>query len=343
MRSRKRILRALRFRALSFLFQPLARGPVAVSRWFARRFGDLAWCMLRRHRARAEAHLAAAFPERDLAWRRGVTRQVFRWIAGAGVSFLRLDRIDLAATVRGLEVEGEEHWRAAVASGRGIVLVTGHFGNWELLGGVLAYWLATSPRPECRMHVLYRTVEPPGLDRAIGELRRAVGVVPLPVEQGLGPAVRALRRGNVVGLLIDRVPRGTAVSGRFFGVRCRQAAGAARLALAGDAWLLPAALWTDADGRYRVRFLRPELAERDGERHDAVVRATRRMNEALERMIRSAPEQWPWFENRWKDRPGETWGDASPGEAGDGADSRPGPDRVHAGDSAARPPADRHR
>lgn len=267
---------------------------------------------------------------------------MFRWIAGAGVSFLRLDRIDLAATVRALEIEGEEHWREAIGSGRGIVLVTGHFGNWELLGGVLAYWLARSPRPECRMHVLYRTVEPPGLDRAIRELRRAVGVVPLPVEGGLGPAVRALRRGDVVGLLIDRVPRGPAVSGRFFGMRCRQAAGAARLALAGEAWLLPAALWTEAGGRYRVRFLPPELIGREGERHDAVVQATRRMNDALERMIRSAPEQWPWFENRWKDRPGETWGDTPVGPTGDGADPRAHVERLHARDPGSGTSADRN-
>lgn len=304
----RQLRRNLRYRLLAGLAWPLGAAPRPLALWLAALYGNLAHACLPRQRRRARLHLARSFPELGSAQVAVTCRGVFLWIARAGCDFLRLAGGERERMLDRVVVEGWEHWQAARRTGRGIVIVTGHLGGWEILGAKLAQWLELETRGVVRMHVLYQPVAPAALEQAIRRVRERAGVVPLSVEKGLGPAVRALRNDQVVGLLIDRVPRGTAVVGRFFGERCRMAPGAARLALAGRADLLPVALWNEPSGGYRVRFF-PALRASEGDAGEAqVVALTREMNRALEEMIRRAPEQWPWFEDRWKERPGVTLG-----------------------------------
>lgn len=286
----KGLKRFLRFWSLRLVFLPLAVLPPRPARLLGSGLGEVAhWCLpgLRR---RARRHLRLAFPDWTEAQVRRVARAVPRWVGRTGADFLHLGARSRTALLARIAAEGREHWEAAASSGRGIVAVTGHFGNWELLGA----WLATLGR---EVTVLYHPFPEGRLDRFVVAQRSRAGVRGLPAERRGAAAIRALRRGGVLGILIDRVPRGTGVADRFFGRECRTAEGPARLALASGAWILPVML-REGRGGYVARF-EPPLEVRGEADVEAV---SRRLTGILEGWIRESPEQWPWFEDRWKIR-----------------------------------------
>lgn len=282
--------RALRFALLAPLFALLGLLPARAARRVGAGYGRAAFWLMPDLRRRTRRNLAAAFPEWPAARREAVARRVTLWVGRAGADFLQVGRRGSAPLLAGAVVEGMEHWREAVAEGRGVIATTGHLGHWELLGA----WFATLGLP---VTVLYHPFTEARLARLVQRVRERAGVTALSAEGSLGSALRALRRGGVLGVVIDRPPRGAGVEDRFFGRPCRTAPGAARIAWLARAPILPAALWYEGD-RFRVAL---EPPVRVGAR-EAVEEATRALTSCLERQVRRAPEQWPWFENRWKVR-----------------------------------------
>lgn len=306
---RKSFKRILRFTALTILFLPLYALPRGLARGVGAAYGTIAWWSLPRLRRRSVENLARAFPEWSAERRRRVAQGVTRWVGRTGADFLRMGRGDRIHLLRAVVPEGLEHWEAAVAIGKGIVAVTGHFGNWELLGA----WLAARGHS---VHVLYHPFDEERINRLVGSVRSRAGVRGIAADRAGVRALRALRRGGVVGVLVDRVPRGPAVECRFFGRPCRTAPGAAWLARYSGAPVVPVALWDAGGGRYRLRvgspLPSPVPGEREGQERDKhernaqdrdeqwVCDLTRRLTGLVEAQIREAPEQWPWFYDRWK-------------------------------------------
>lgn len=233
-----------------------------------------------------------------------------RWIGSVGADFLHLGGKGHQALLDSIEVHGLEHLPSAAEEERGIVMVTGHFGNWELLGS----WVASRGRP---FRAFYHPFRERRLDMLVERIRRRAGIRGLAAGKSPLPAVRALRRGEVIGVLIDRVPRGNAVACSFFGRECRAAPGAAWLALTTQSPLVPVALFRRGGGY--ILDIRPRLDPADGTwgSGDAALAAlTRRVTTILEEQIREAPEQWPWFFDRWKIRHGGILGGELPRVSG---------------------------
>lgn len=286
----KPLKRSLRYWALFVLLSPLERLPRPLAKKLARFLGILAWALLPGLRKRADQNLEAAFPTESRVYRRALCRRAFVWVGEAGSDFLRLGRAGTRALLEELRVEGDEYWREALASGQGVLVVSGHLGNWELLGAALA---ARSDR----VHVLYQELRDARLERRVRRIRERAGIQPHSTSAGLLHAARALRRGEVLGVPIDQRPKGDAIVLPFLGSNCAFSLGTARLARAAHALVLPAALWGDDGGGYRLRFFPPIQG---GGPVFCDVELTRRMVSALEDMVHEAPGQWPWFEDRAK-------------------------------------------
>jgi KDO2-lipid IV(A) lauroyltransferase len=183
--------------------------------------------------------------------------------------------------------------RRLLAPGRGALLLTGHLGCWELLGA----WLASQLGP---VGVVTGTVHNPAVDHLLQSRRRALGMTPLPREDGIRPVVRELAAGRMVGVLLDQRTRAASIAVPFFGRPAPTPIALAKLAL----WLrlpvLPAALVRD-DGVWVARALPPLLPPPDADARCAadVAAFTARCNAALEELIRRNPDQWVWFHDRW--------------------------------------------
>jgi Kdo2-lipid IVA lauroyltransferase/acyltransferase len=230
------------------------------------------------------------------AQKREVVRRMFEHLGRAVFDVLRLRRMGRDEVDRLVEVDGLCHFEEARAAGRGFIIVTGHLGNWELM----AAWVAA----RVPLGVLARLLPNWRLNDWLVETRRRHGV--RTIYRGsfsaAREAIRSLRRGEALGILIDQ---DTLVDGAFvpfFGRPAFTPTGAAALALRTGALLLPTFIHREGP-RHRLVFEPPVPVEARGSKHDTQVEYTALMTQRIERRVREHPEQWVWMHRRFKTRP----------------------------------------
>jgi KDO2-lipid IV(A) lauroyltransferase len=257
-----------------------------------RGIGRLAWALGRRDRRRTLDHLALAFPVLPENAHRALGRDCFRHQGMNLAECLHLLHKDCADLARHVEVEGWEEVERARANGRPLVLVTGHCGNWEILGAAL----------NCRglgMAVVARSLDEPRLQGMLAGLRDRFGTAT--IERGSGAAARQilgiLRRGGALGMLIDQDTKVDGVWVPFFGRSAFTPVGAAKIALRQGTDVIPTFVERRPDGSHRIR-IHPALDLPEDPRE-----ATAMMTRAIEEQVRRHPEQWVWMHRRWRRQP----------------------------------------
>jgi KDO2-lipid IV(A) lauroyltransferase len=299
----RRLRRRLYWLLLLAVLAAAQRLPLGAVRGLGRTLARLAARLRPREMARARSNLARAFPERDPQARERLLAESVVRLGENLADTLAAPRI-LAG---GLPVVAAGSSPVAAvaelaAAGRGVFLLTGHLGCWELLGGWLARELdAAGLGP---LGVVTGTVRNPPVDRLLQERRRALGLRVLPREQGAAPLLRHLRGGGVAAVLLDQRTRAANRAAPFFGHPAPTPVGLARIALRDGVPILPVAIARRADGRgHAVVHLAPlAVAGRD---EDALLADC---NAALERLIRRNPAEWVWFHRRWEDGESEVTG-----------------------------------
>jgi Kdo2-lipid IVA lauroyltransferase/acyltransferase len=224
--------------------------------------------------------------------REAIVRGVFRSLGRVVVAFAQFPRITRDNVHRWIRYEGLENFTTAQARGRGVLVATGHLGNWEL--SAYTHALMTGP-----MNIVVRPLDNPRVDELV-EARRALSGNPLiRKKEAAREILRALKAGQAVGILIDQnssPEEGVFVD--FFGVKACANAAFVKFAHHSGAAVVPGfALWSDAEQRYILRFY-PEIPMRGDVQAD-----TQRVHAVLEQVIREHPDQWLWIHRRWKTRP----------------------------------------
>lgn len=235
-------------------------------------------------------NLALAFPESSEGWRRVQVRRIYDHLALSLVEFLVTQKDPDQALDWVEEVSGLEHFEQALAKGRGIVLLTGHLGNWELLGA----WLCRKGYP---MYAVVQRNENPEMERLIEESRCRIGLKTLSKSFGMRGVLHALKKGAVVALLADQ--HGGDLLIDFMGRRAKTFSGPAVFSLLTGAPIVPVVSFRRAPFRHEIVVL-PPLVAPEGERAFQIEALTRQANEILESLIRLHPEQWLWLHRRWR-------------------------------------------
>jgi KDO2-lipid IV(A) lauroyltransferase len=204
------------------------------------------------------------------------------------------------ATILGqVDVSGAEHVEAALAAGRGALLVTAHIGNWELHG--MAHGWLFGP-----IGVVARPLDNPALDARLCDVRRRPGNTVIYKKRALPQVLRLLRENRGVAFLIDQnVQAGDGVFVDFFGRPAATTTVAAALALKTGCALIPTHTELGDDGRYALVYEPPLAAPSTGDRAADVRRLTQRLTGVIEGWVRRRPEQWLWLHRRWKTQPAE--------------------------------------
>lgn len=207
------------------------------------------------------------------------------------MSFPRLTRAHIEKNVR---INGLEKFQALADSGRGGVLLTGHFGNWELLQ-VVAGLLGTP------IHVLARDQKYPRLNELLNKLRETHGSVSVSRGAGLRALVRALREGKLIGVLGDQSAGKTeGIILPFFGRKTSVPVGAFELAIRTNALLMPCFMVRCAGARHEIfvgDILKDDPSKNNAERVEFLAE---QYIKALEDFIGRFPDQWLWENKRWK-------------------------------------------
>lgn len=189
-----------------------------------------------------------------------------------------------------VRVTGKSHFEKALARGNGVIALTGHIGNWELMGAYFA--LMGYP-----INVVATTLRDNKLNDIINVIREGSGMRVLERRKGTMGAMRSLKRGEVLGVLIDQDTSVQSVEVDFMGVPAKTAVGPVRLSAKTGAAILPAAMLMTDDGKYHVEIREPLCIVGKSR---TVLEDVRKCSGAVEDFIRKQPTQWVWMHKRWK-------------------------------------------
>ena len=199
-----------------------------------------------------------------------------------------------------VRVENVEAILRAHAIGKGVLVLSGHFGNWEI---VLPRAIESFPQYRGQFHILRRPLWPGLLDRIVTQRMRRSGLEVIPKRGSLQTILDRIGAGDAVVFIMDQhagARDGVLVD--FFGSPAWTFRSLALIALSTKAPVVPAALWREADGSHVLRFEEAMWLVDGATADEAIAANTRRYNAAVERIIMRHPEQWFWFHRRWKPR-----------------------------------------
>jgi len=295
-RTTKRIKRAGEVALINGLGGVARLLPPRVGRRVFAQLGTMAGRFAARDHARAVDNLGLAFPELPGPFRRAMADAMFRQLGRNAYEFLRLEGASRDAVIaRVSRVEGMPHFEAAHARGKGVIVITGHIGCWELLP---AYFVAIG-NP---VTVVGRRMHDAGLNQRLVALRRGLGVTSLDRDDNPRPMFDVLGRGEILGVLIDQHTRVAGMWVPFFGHPAHTPTAVAKLAIATGAAIVPMGIYLERGGRHVVRVLPEIRAPLSGRRDDDVRAITAAASLAVEQLIRLDPAQWVWFHRRWRER-----------------------------------------
>ena len=266
------------------------------------------------HRPRRElavANLRAAFPERGDAECRAILRATFEQFGRHVVDFLNFTGMRPERMLELVEVEGARHVEEAEAQGRGVMYFTGHFGSWELQVLVHAYRFGP-------IVMVARTLDNPLLERMIERLRGSAGTRVVPRRGAVRGLLRALKRGESVGMMIDQhMQDRSAVEVSFFRRPASTTSAVAALALRTGAPIIPVFALPLPRGRYRLVYEAPVEPPGPGD-PDPVRTYTQRCTDVLETYVRRHPHLWLWMHRRWRAQAGPGEGAGAEGAGVEG-------------------------
>jgi len=197
-----------------------------------------------------------------------------------------------------VRVEGVPEFTRAFEAGKGVLIVTGHFGNFEV---ATVAGLAQFPQVKGRIHFVRRPIKPKWLDALVTRRFRDAGFGVVGKKGSLEQIVTLLERGDAIVFPFDQhARRPDGIDVEFFGHAAGTFKSLAVIALATGAPVLPAAAWREPDGRHVLRFEAPLPPIHDDDVGAEIRRNTRAYNAALERAVVRHPEQWWWVHRRWK-------------------------------------------
>lgn len=272
--------------------------PRRLARLFAGGLALATYHAMGRLRRVGERNLKLAMPELPPRAQRRTLRSLYRYLGWQMVEFCQMAHYTPENTRRSIRTEGLEHYLAAEALGRGVLVLTGHLGAWELS----SFYHSLMGHP---MGMVIRRLDNRKLDEFVNGIRCLHGNRVLHKDDFARGLLTAMHQAEAVGILMDTnmtPPQGEFV--KFFGVTACTASGLARIALKTGAAVLPGfMLWEPAEKKYVLHF-GPQLHFRQTDHPEAdVLTATQQCNDVLEAWIRRYPDQWLWIHRRWKTRP----------------------------------------
>jgi KDO2-lipid IV(A) lauroyltransferase len=281
----KLILNAL-LKLVSIMPLPMVRGLGYVIGFV---FGNV----LRHHRTDALEALERSMPELSPRECKRIINTMYHL---QGVNFAELiwySTKDQSVLLDAVEVENEHYITEALSRGKGVLALTAHFGNFELLmmeAGALGY----------KMTVIVKPIKNPAVQDVMTKLRDREGLTFLGRNNAYRDCLKTLRRKEFVGMIMDQnMTRDSGIFVDFFGKPACTSPGLAYMAAQSKAPVLPVFMQRKKDGRYLLE-VQPPIDPPTDRTPEAILEATQLYTKVLEDAIRKDPKQWIWMHRRWK-------------------------------------------
>ncbi|MGI8545729.1 MAG: lysophospholipid acyltransferase family protein [Gemmatimonadaceae bacterium] len=274
--------------------------PWAAAGAFGARLGLLGFRPFQVRRQVVERQIEAAFPERSAEEVAAIVRAAYAHLGRSTIETALLPSIGQSGVLGLVEsVDGFELIDAAMAAGKGAILITGHLGNWELAGA----YVAARGVP---MDVIVRTQANPLFDTYLNQTRATLGMTVVRDRDAVRRTPRSFREGRAVAFVADQGVLGLASTFvPFFGRPAKTPRGAAVFAMRYRIPTLFVAALRQPSGRYRVSVEQIPVID-TGDRDADVDAIVANYTAVLERWVRTAPEQYFWHHRRWRRQPPDT-------------------------------------
>jgi KDO2-lipid IV(A) lauroyltransferase len=272
--------------------------PRELARAVGAAIGAIAFRALGRLRRVGLRNLELAFPEMQAADREAILRSEYRNLGFLLAEFCKMPDYTAATASRFIRYEGLENYLRARERGKGVLVLTGHLGAWELS----SFYHSLMGMP---MGMVIRRLDNPLVDAFVNRIRCLRGNRVIHKDDFARGLIASMRAGETVGILMDTnmtPPQGVFVP--FFGVQACTASGMARIAAKTGAAVVPGfLLWEQSEQRYVLHFGGELQVVHTGDAEQDALANTATFTAAIEGYVRQYPEQWLWMHRRWKTRP----------------------------------------
>ncbi len=287
------------YRALYGVVWLISLIPFRMGQSLGRMLGNISALVLKRRIKASLDNLRYVFgermPEGELIKLNGRIVAHFAQMLFEAPHILRLNRTNLN---RYVIFENEDALTRAVAKGRGVFILTAHFGNWELMSAATALRLNTGNA------VVVRPADFEPADRLLTTLRSRFGTEIIPKRRAMKKLLAAKKENKVVGILLDQnVDWYEGVFVPFLGKQACTNKGLALVALRTGSPVIPIFSVRQPDGRYRIIFENEVALRRTGDKIKDTEENTALFTQIIEKYVCQYPDHWFWFHKRWKTRP----------------------------------------
>ncbi len=294
----KRLRHYIEYQALQgigFLIRNLSRPTILR---LGRLVGDFIYYCVPVRKTIVLNHLEQAFPEKSLAEIKKIARGTYRNLGMNVLEHLRIPTLSSEEIKSIVDLADEEILVQALERKRGVIIVGGHFGNWEYSSSALS-------ANGYRFGVVVAKISNEYLNEKVNDHREITGGEMIPKKSSTKAVIRILRENGAVGMLIDQNQNRGGTFVDFFGRLCSTAKGPALIALKTGASIIFFAAIRQPEGSIKVVFEPVEIDYQAGTTEENIRDITQRCTSRLEHYSRLYPDQWFWMHRRWKTRPSE--------------------------------------
>ena len=255
---------------------------------YANKLGFVCYHFLIIRQKEARRNISIAFPKLSENKRENILKDTYRFFIYSSMQFLSLPK---SITHANISVNGEQYLHEALSKNKGVLLVSGHFGLWELLLG----WFGINKYSLLLIGQKQKNV---GADRFINELRKSNGIKILPRKSSLELMYSALENNDILTLASDQDAKKNGVFINFFGVKASTPKGAALFHLKSKSPIIFVTCHMKNINKYIIN-IRPVKIPNKSDIESITIAYT----SLLENIIKKYPDQYFWFHRRWKTKP----------------------------------------
>lgn len=241
-------------------------------------------------------NLRHAFPERSNPELEKLYTSCWLHFMRVGAEIAQLPKFNQSFVERWIETDGLKVFADALLEKKGVIFASGHFGNWEWLGGALAVH-------GYDLSYVISSQSNPLADRWLNRMRESLGLEIIYKKDAVRGVMKALKRNRIIAMLSDQDAHESGVFVPFFNRLASTPRGPAVFHLKTGCPIIFGKMISRGNGKYRVHLERLEFNNLTGSREVDEYRIMAKITSRLEEEIRNDPEQWLWLHRRWKTSP----------------------------------------
>jgi len=225
-----------------------------------------------------------------------ITKECYKNLVHYMADFIKNQGISKEELAKKVTFKNEHILKDAMKKYKHIILITAHYGNWELIPLSLAAFFAP-------LTGVGRVLDTKALNKILQKNREQFDIKMLDKEGAMKGMIKTLKSGRLLGLLVDQnTADKEGVLIEFFGKKARQTHSTALLARKMDAPIIPAFITTNDRKKFLITFYDPIYTAKTADSEKDIIDSTQKQAAAIEKAIRQKPDEWFWFHKRWKNQ-----------------------------------------